>query len=193
MTRREDFRNLTIADIQERYFKYLSEYVWPQSDRNPSRSYMILTEQLYRKKFVWTINNDDNREADGIALRDEFAETVPWGDIRGLYGPCNVLEMLVALAKRADFMSIDQDGISAWFWKICHNLKLNQYTDEVYIDDGSSALEVDYILDTFMLRKYNYRGVGGPFPLKHPDKDQRKVEIWYQMSSYLQENEQYDE
>jgi hypothetical protein len=32
--------------------------------------------------------------------------------------------------------------------------------------------------------------VGGFFPLTHPNDDQRKVEIWYQMNAYLDELEQ---
>ena len=37
-------------------------------------------------------------------------------------------------------------------------------------------------------RRYKRSGEGGLFPLKNAAKDQRKVEIWYQLSSYLLEN-----
>ena len=31
-------------------------------------------------------------------------------------------------------------------------------------------------------------GTGGLFPLKRPRVNQRRVEVWYQMSEYLMEN-----
>ena len=39
-----------------------------------------------------------------------------------------------------------------------------------------------------LAREYSDNGHGGLFPLKNPKKDQRKVEIWYQMTEYINEN-----
>ena len=44
------------------------------------------------------------------------------------------------------------------------------------------------ILNKIIDRGYSRRGVGGLFPLKYSKNDQRKVELWYQMHSYLIEN-----
>jgi hypothetical protein len=47
-------------------------------------------------------------------------------------------------------------------------------------------------IDRFLSRKYDYNGVGGIFPLrKGASEDQRNVEIWYQMQSYLMENYEF--
>ena len=61
-------------------------------------------------------------------------------------------------------------------------------------DDGehwtcsSSAQRIDDILDRWIERKFSRNGKGSPFPLKKPKKDQRKVELWYQMQGYICEN-----
>jgi hypothetical protein len=34
-------------------------------------------------------------------------------------------------------------------------------------------------------RTYDRRGHGGLFPLQRSNRDQRRVEIWYQLSEYL--------
>jgi hypothetical protein len=34
-------------------------------------------------------------------------------------------------------------------------------------------------------RTYEPNGVGGFFPLENPNEDQREVELWYQMSAYV--------
>jgi hypothetical protein len=59
-------------------------------------------------------------------------------------------------------------------------------------DDGNfdtmDDSEVMKILDRIIERTYQRNGVGGLFPLKRDKKDQRKVELWYQMNAYLIEN-----
>jgi hypothetical protein len=47
---------------------------------------------------------------------------------------------------------------------------------------------VNQILTNLVERTYQKNGKGGLFPLKQPAKDQRRVEIWYQMAAYLNEN-----
>ena len=68
------------------------------------------------------------------------------------------------------------------------NLGLVPFDDESYVDlDGQTYVE--RIIDDFVKREYDFNGVGGIFPLKHAEQDQRDVEIWYQMSAYLYERE----
>ncbi len=45
------------------------------------------------------------------------------------------------------------------------------------------------ILCHFMRREYDECGQGGLFTLRNPRYDMRKMEIWYQMMGYLEENE----
>lgn len=175
--------------IDDRYFEWLYGQVGAITNRNPSRSYWELARQLYETPFIWTVPNDDNREGDGKELRIEFIyeklldELDPiWMDL-----DCSMLEMLIGLARRTAF---EADGdVGEWFWIFLQNLDLRGYTDEVYDQDVSDI--VDRILDRVNERSYRRNGAGGLFPLRNAEKDQRKVELWYQMSAYLLENEDY--
>ena len=159
---------------------------------------MLLLRQLHTKEFHWTVPNDDNRAKDGCMLREKFYQlddgpTVTYikdhGESDILEGPCSMLEMLVALADRYYDLVIENDKVTVetCFWDMIKNLKLDIYTDESYVDLGGN-LPVDDILDVLLERRYDKNGVGGLFPLNKADKDQRKVEIWYQLSAYLMEN-----
>lgn len=162
------------------YFNWLYSLVASTSNPNPSRSYFQLLEMMHTKRFTWFIPNDDNRVEDGLELRYEYRN-----------GPletedcCSFLEMLIALSRRAGFET-DQDP-AEWFWHLTDNMGLRQYSDEVFMD--SEPGEVRYILDRVVDREYDRNGHGGLFPLQNPSGDQTKVELWYQLSSYLLEGQ----
>lgn len=63
------------------------------------------------------------------------------------------------------------------------NLGISRYSD----DQKIPAEKIEKILDTVINRKYKRNGLGGFFPLKHADRDQRKVELWYQLNAYVLE------
>jgi len=93
-----------------------------------------------------------------------------------------MLEMLIALSQR---LSFEGEGKSRrWFWHLIENLNLNIYNDK----HGVPFEEVNAILDRVIWRTYNRDGSGGLFPLRRAARDQRKIEIWYQMSAYLLED-----
>jgi hypothetical protein len=96
---------------------------------------------------------------------------------------CSMFEMLIALARLAAFES----GRSSveWFWRFMHNLELDTYSDLIY--EISIDEEVEEVLERVNQRLYTYDGEGGLFPLRHATQDQRDVELWYQLSSYLLE------
>lgn len=97
---------------------------------------------------------------------------------------CSMLEMLVALGRR---LSFQMEGESRfWFWTLLENVGLDKFNDRFYKTD-KQAEEVDEVLQRIIWRNYAEDGSGGLFPLKHPDEDQRKVEMWYQMSAYILE------
>ena len=141
--------------------------------------------QLYVKEFVWLIPNDDNRAEDGKELRYEFIneQGIDEVDQAWLDLGCSVLEMMIALARRAAFESDDE--VVEWFWRFIFNLGLNNHTDIAY--KSTTEREVDNVLDTVIFRTYDADGLGGLFPLTHPRQDQRKVELWYQLAAYLSE------
>lgn len=167
------------------YFSWLMDLI---DFETTGRHYWYLTMTLYNKEFYWTIDRDSNRAEDGKALRKKFREDIFYTDYDIIEGPCSVLEMLIALAARFDGNgSIDYDDIthiSENFWEMISNLGLDMYDDGWYNED-----EVDNILTIWLDRDFKYNGDGSIFPLSDPKTDQRNTEIWYQMQSYIQEND----
>lgn len=156
------------------------------------REYNKLLVILFKTPFLSIVPNDQNRAIDGVDLRSDFRsanralfigspEEEEWFNLE-----CSILEMLIALSDRAAYESnIDSD---VWFWTFLENLNLLRFTDYKLENKEGSDKEVSYILQRLNNRSYNRDGLGGIFPLIDPVKDQRRVEIWYQMSAYLMEN-----
>lgn len=174
--------------IDDQYLEWLYAQVAAVRNRNPARSYWKLFRQLYSKEFIWLVPNDDNRVEDGRNLRIEFlaeqgSDQAPseWLELG-----CSVLEMLIALARRIEFQT-DTEAVE-WFWTFLQNLSLSHFNDNFY--NQYSESEIDDILDSLIFRLYERDGRGGLFPISDPScVDQRKIEIWDQMSIYLIENQ----
>lgn len=134
---------------------------------------------MHEKQFTWTVPHDDNRVADARQLRHEFS-----GADRMDPEVVSVLEVVVALSRR---LSFDDDGpADKWAWELIRNLGLHRRR---FLDPLSTRQinEISDILDCLIWRRYEPSGLGGFFPLAHADRDQRKVEVWYQMAAYLEE------
>lgn len=174
--------------LDEEYLAWLYSQVADPTAEEPGLTYWKLFKLLYTEEYTWSVPNDDNRLEDGKALRREFVDTegqrgVPddWLEL-----PCSVLELMVGLARRAAF---EADGeCHYWFWRMMENVKLHKYNDSWRLQT-KTASRIKNILEILMLRQYEPNGQGGFFPLKYPNKDQRNVELWYQLSSYVQEYE----
>lgn len=168
------------------YFRWLSEMV--HADELAS-SYYLLLKELHSIPFTYIIDRDVNRSADAKMLRREYFGNAP--DIEG--GLTSVLEVLIGIAQRCndnDMEEQDDDRTADWFWEFIRNLNLDIFTDEMFYD-WHGNYKVDKVVTLFLERKYDKHGKGGIFPLHHSRKNQRRVEIWYQMSSYLQEKYSY--
>jgi hypothetical protein len=145
---------------------------------------------MYETEFVWFVPNDDNRKADGLDLRLEFCheQDIPKADAGTFLDkevptpPCSFLEVLIALSRRLEF----QAGGSApgWSWILMNNLGLHRITDPV---GRGKARQATDILEMCIYRTYEPDGRGGFFPLEEAPRDQREIEIWYQMPDYLEE------
>jgi len=147
--------------------------------------YLELMTQLYNIEYIYSVPNDDNRALDGLALRSRIKSDSMVGE------PCSLLEMLLSLARRCedDLLYNPRKGDRSvdWFWMMLRNLGLSKFRDSTF-GTAWKADDITGITDIFMDREYDWYGVGGIFPLKGRCKDQREVEVWYQMSAYLLEH-----
>lgn len=183
------------ATIKADYFRWLCGLVEGITE-DPRTSYKGLLYTLFAKDFYCFVANDSNRSSDGIYLRREYLEAIKANDDEhgvewtALTGPCRMLEMMIALAKRCeDDIMYDpkkKDRTRDWFFVMIKNLGLDIYTDANF--DYLSQEQINRVLDTVIERTYTKKGEGGLFPLKEPKQDQRKVEIWFQLTAWLNEN-----
>lgn len=163
-------------DLEAAYFDWLCAKVLDHDNR----AYLDLLVKLHREEFMWLLLMDENRAQDGRDLRkDFFRETFGEGDPEWLHIGCSVLEMLIALAKRAQF----QTGTStkSWFWEMIHNMGI--------VDPFITDREFGDFMHTFIWRLYEPNGKDGSiFPVLEKDVDMRKTELWYQLCFYIEEN-----
>lgn len=162
--------------LENDYFNWLCAKVVGRDNPN----YQDLLRILHATEFVWVIPADRHRAEDGIELREDFFRaTFKKKDLLFLEQPCSIFELLVAFANRAAFQT-DMPS-KTWFWEMLTNLKLNEFrrvsSSDVYL--------IEDILYTFIWRQYDPSGYGGLFPMSRTENDQRKIEIWYQFSEYL--------
>lgn len=153
------------------------------------KPYEIMALQLHSMIFKPThvVQMDMVRAEDGLQLRVEFMDQYGPEGSSSNRGPCTMLEFLVGLARRMSFLMGEENQPSRtpyYFWKMIQNLGLLKATDSnphvIFLTEDA----VYRVLD----RAYDRDGFGGLFPLRHPNGDQRKVEIWYQMQAWLAEH-----
>lgn len=170
------------------YFQWLLEKV----NAPIAETHTLLLRDLHNIPFTWTIPMDANRARDGINLRYIYLEEIgmlddPYEgfDFNEQGIACSVLEMLISLTDRfaSEVIGIGYKTTADWFWILMENLDLLRCTDEKY-----DSLYVRQQVNFFMNRLYDRNGTGGLFPLKESTKDQRKVEIWYQLSDWFNEH-----
>lgn len=168
------------------YFWYLKSTF---GNNASGRSRDLLFRELMRIPYTYEEgNNDINRAMDGKNLRIEVS------DIFGQYlseedlaVPASVLEVMCSLANRID-RDILWDGgdhnPGVWMEKFLDNLKLRVCYDDCFNEDY-----VRQQVDIWLHKKYDRRGNGGLFPLRHSNYgDQRKLELWSQMNCWIHEN-----
>lgn len=159
------------------------------------KNYAKLAHALhYEQIFQPKLPMDANRGADGLQLRLDFiVEHGSWGSAMNR-GPCSMFEFLVAMARRMNFLMFDDKThhyTEFYFWKMMENLGLNKVTDDKW-DYMNGDFFVEDAVWRINTRQYQADGSGGLFPLKRPEKDQREVEIWYQMNNWLMEQSDVD-
>ena len=173
-------------NVKDQYFEWLCEKV---NADDSNISYVKLMTHMHKFNFVALMKMDENREHDGIDLRYRFGieEGVSENIIHDSLDDercSSVLEMIVALAIRCEetIMTDDDygDRTGMWFWNMIMSLGLGTMSDSRFDDNY-----VSIILEDFINRNYKRNGEGGLFTIDGIKKDMRKVEIWYQMSWYI--------
>lgn len=175
-------------ELEELWGDYLLYLIW-RGGLQRFTKYGRLFDILHHIKFEVVLDRDDNREEDGCDLRNEY--NVPNGfsvsvDEAFYARQCSVLEMLIALAIRVDDEIIGdpaEEHPERFFMEMIKNLKLDRFKGEHYESD-----DVIKIIRKWMSREFNRDGYGSPFPVKYDHRDQRELEIWDQMNSYISEN-----
>ena len=169
--------------VNDEYFRYLCELI-DVTRFARQNSYRNLLMHLHNIEFTWFVPNDDNRADDGIQVRRRFA--LSRNDIglqRYLNGPCSVLEMMVGLALRCEEWMDNTDfgnRTGQWFWGMINNVGLSSMRDSKFDREY-----VDDVIARLLNRQYEPNGKGGLFTVKHCNHDLRTVEIWCQLSWYL--------
>lgn len=178
-------------EIDELYFNWLVDQVAFVNTRRGRRArYQSLFQQMHETIFVALVSHDENRIADAKTMRADFLSEhkKERGDLSWMRrSPCSMLEIFIILSQQLSFL-MDSDA-KDWFWHLIYELDLEKYDDRAY-DDSPEETEdaVSMILDRVVWRSYDPSGKGGLFPLQHPERDQRDVELWYQLNAYLLEN-----
>lgn len=165
--------------LDDQYLEWLYAMVGLQEENIYHQHLMY---QLFSREFVMLVPNDDNRCMDGLALRKEFVNSgrLKRADRHWLEMGCSVLEMLIGVSRHLSFTA--EGEVGDWFWHLIENLGLTRYNDGRW-----HGRRIDEIIERLVWRQYSYDGNGGLFPLKEPQEDQRKVELWFQMEAYILE------
>ena len=172
-------------DIKKEYFTHLVEMVVDK--KHPKVDYIPLLDLLHSLKFEWSIDMDANRAADGTFLREK------WLDSEGLYDylyefddeKASVLEVLIGIADRLEFQVgniMEGYFLNERFWELLRNLDIEKYSAGNY-----KPLNIKEKVRNWMLRRYKRNGLGGIFPVKKCEFDMREMQIWDQMSVYIEE------
>lgn len=172
-------------DHDELYFKWIIERLKipkGEIDKEHVDAFTLRMKELDKIPFTFTIHTDYNREFDGKRLRTEYyGEDLP---NYILDAPVTVLEVLVGLAIRICEEVLGDDNSWDLFGLMLLNLGILK-------EDGGTCKEeeIDEIIKKWLSREFDFNGVGSPFPLTKNDEgvDQRKIDIWQQLSLYLDE------
>lgn len=172
------------------YFDWLCERVGIQDKYiKDSQAIDILYTTAFKvcEKYYEQVALDESRIKDALSMRERFmndSDFEPMFDVRFLLGvglsDASIFEIMVALADRMVYNCSDSINSNEAFFIMFKNLFSGI--------DENDVKKLQERVQNFLNREYDKDGTYGLFPLKNSKKDQRKVEIWYQMMAYIIEN-----
>lgn len=163
-------------DDRERYFRWLCNMIETLSVTDD------FMKCLFETQFVFNKSHDSNRAEDGLSLRERY-DSETGSNMKSSKEPCSVLEMMIALAIRAEEILYDPtDGTHApsIFWQMVGNMGIVDTTNDQF-----DYYDTMHKLHRMMGRRYLPNGKGGLFYISDCTEDLREVELWYQMLWYI--------
>lgn len=180
-------RHSIYDNIDDIYLRWLCGIIG--ADRT-GVEYWQLLQRLHNMEFRWSILRDESRAEDGAKLRTKFKEDTHSPYREDFSRPASVLEVIIGLAVRMEYQlgsNTTPDRTAEWFWEMIGNLGLARFDDEEYYLANGRNYITD-VINNWLDKNYGPDGFGGLFPLYSEEKDQRKVDLAYQMGAYLNEN-----
>jgi hypothetical protein len=153
----------------------------------PHKNYGVLLRELHRWEFWSNVPYDEDRGADGIAIRHTWVDEVGYkGDIS--FGPPRILETIVGIALRIEDRIFGGPWADDWdykriFWDLINNLGLTEYDG---ILTSSEYDQVATLLGNF-LGKVSRDSFPNIFVFSVTPKNLRKMNLWSQMGLYIKE------
>jgi hypothetical protein len=186
LTRQTSSTRSPDSTMNDRVLQAYLEWLSKQVKHRKNQTFTELFTLMGTKEFVYIVLGDDNRMHDGRDLRSEYFREIhmkSYVDV-DMLGPVSVLEVMIALSRRLEFMT--SQSAEVWAWQLLQNIQLHKFSGHM---TRREIEECDDRLERLIYRTYKPDGQGGFFPLAWPEADQRKIELWYQMSSYILEQE----
>lgn len=176
------------------YFEFLYDMGFADGDHRELALY------LNSIPFEWSLDADENRMHDGLAMRREFVDIADENNLRYdgrhekfdisdvLEGDCcTMLEFFVGFAYRLirDMFSDELISVRELVEKMLRNLDIWKYDDEYFDSIEKEEVEeyIDEKLDDWIDRNYDFDGSrGGIFVIPECRDDLAKTEMWIQAS-----------
>lgn len=159
---------------------------------NETSHYIFLLEELNKVEYYFIHPLDQARVIDALELRKQFATEDGSNAIYDVMpGSCTALELLVAMAERADYTlynTADGSRTGQFFWLFVENLGLLYLSDDNWSFEAANFIRVT--VNKWFDRRFNPNGYGSPWPIPTTRVDLTTVSFWDAMQWYLSENEE---